>query len=469
MNKFRALILLSLFASVTLQGFSGKGGYSIKVKMTGTKDTVCYLANYYGDKQYLKDTAFINKKGLFIFQGDENLQGGIYLIVTQDKNYFEFIVNKEQVLSFETNAGNLVENMKIEGSPENTAFYDYLRLLAKKQKEIKVIQDSFKFAKTHADTVHLQNRITPISKEIFNYKTDFLKKHPDYFITKVFIASKDVEVPEAPLLPDGKKDDKFQYFYYKDHYWDNVDLNDERLLFTPVFHNKLKQFFDDIVIQIPDTIIKEADKLIDKVKNNKELFKYVVWYITNTYERSNYMGFDAVFVYMAENYYMNNKAYWITPSVLENITKRAKRLKNILLGAKAPSLANPDSNERWVFMDTMTCKYTILLFWDSDCGHCKIEIPKLKKYYDENKLKYNFEVYSVCTDAELVRWKKYIRENKLDWINVSGTKSNIDYHDVYDIYSTPVIYLLDRNKKILAKRLDTESLKKYLEQVNKVK
>lgn len=464
MNRIKQLIFILILCSFALHGNAVKPGYTIRVHITGTKDTVCYIANYYGDKQYLKDTAFINKKGDFIFQDTKDLQGGIYMLVTQDKNYFEFVYNKDKEMSFTTIAGNMIENMKVEGSPENAAFYEYLKYLGKKQKEMKAVQDSMKLARTARDSSGLKSRASLINKSIYNYKTDFLKKYPDYFITKVFIASKDVDVPDAPILPDGKKDTRFHYYYFLNHFWDPVDLNDDRLLYTPVFHNKLKQFFNDVVIQIPDTIIMEADKLIEKVKNNKELFKYVVWYITNTYETSSYMGFDAIFVHMVDKYYLTNQAYWVTPSILENISKKAKRVKNTLLGARAPSLANPDSNERWVFMDTISKNYTVLLFWDSDCGHCKTEIPKMKKFYDENKAKYNLEVYAVCTDKELDRWKKYIRENKLSWLNVTGTKSTVDYHDVYDIFSTPVIFLLDRNKRILAKRLDVDGLQKFLEQ-----
>lgn len=448
---------------------AAKEGYSIKVKINNTKDTMLLLANYYGEKQYLIDTAFVNKKGLFVFEKKKPLEGGIYLIVTQDKNYFEFIIDKEQILSFETMEGQMVEKMKIEGSVENTNFYDYMQYLVVKQREMRPFQDSMKFAKNHSDTLHLQNSISLINREIYNYKTDFLKKYPNYLISKVFIASKDIDVPDAPLLPDGKKDTKFQYYYYKNHFWDNVDLSDERLIRTPVFHTRLKNYFDNVIIQIPDSIIVAADKLVDKVKNNKEYFKYIVWYVTNTYERSTYMGFDAVFVHMVEAYYISKQADWVTPTVLENLTKRAMRLKPILLGKRAPSLANPDSLERWVFMDTISTKFTVLAFWDSDCGHCKIEIPKLKKLYDEKKKIYNFEVYAVCTDADLSRWKKYVRENNLNWINVTGTKANVDYHDVYDIVSTPVIYLLDKEKKIIAKKLDVDNLDKYLEILNKEK
>ena len=58
------------------------------------------------------------------------------------------------------------------------------------------------------------------------------------------------------------------------------------------------------------------------------------------------------------------------------------------------------------------------------------------------------------TDTTLSNWKGFIKRKKLDWVNVNGNLSlSGDYHRLYDIYSTPVIYLLDRQKAIVAKRI----------------
>ena len=59
-------------------------------------------------------------------------------------------------------------------------------------------------------------------------------------------------------------------------------------------------------------------------------------------------------------------------------------------------------------------------------------------------------------------WKKFIRSKKLyDWINVQDGKTVTDFKKTYDVYSTPVVYVLDENKKILAKRLSVEQLEDY--------
>ena len=106
-------------------------------------------------------------------------------------------------------------------------------------------------------------------------------------------------------------------------------------------------------------------------------------------------------------------------------------------------------------------KYTILYFWDPSCGHCQKETPVLKALYDSIKAK-NVKVYAVCTEQNVADWKKYIIKHNLNWINVLDYKNVTGFHTTYDIYSTPVVYLLDENKKILAKRLSVDQLREVM-------
>jgi peroxiredoxin len=440
---------------------AGKPKFCIKVKFNGLADTTCYLGNYYGDKQYIKDTARIDSKGNCVFQGDEELSGGIYFIVLPSKKYFEIIINKEPFFSVESDTIDFADHMKIKGSEENQLFYEYLRYINVKQKEDEPLRNSLKKTKDKDSLDQLQKKHDAIEKEVQKYKLDFIDKHPETFLAKVFKSSYEPELPEAPLLANGKKDSVFIYRYYKKHFLDYIDFSDDRILRTPIFHNKLKQYFTTLVIQHPDSIIKEADLIINLARANKEMFKYVVWYVTNWSETSNIMGFDAIFVHMVEKYYMTNQAFWVSASNLEKINNRAKVLKNLLLGGKIPNITAQDTNGVYVTLYNVKAKYTILYFWDPDCGHCQKETPKLIALLDSLKNK-NVAVYALCATQKFDEWKKYIIENKLNWINVMDIQGTTGYKTTYDIYSTPVVYLLDENKKILAKRLSADQVRDFL-------
>ena len=465
-KRLRNTVLVSiflLFSIITHSPAAPPGaGYLMKFKV-GIPDTLCYLAHYFGDKQYLQDSAKTDKSGQLIFKGEEKLPGGIYLFVFPNKTYFEFLVDKEQEFAMECDSKDVIATMKIKGSSDNQEFYDYLTFLQKQSKdleEFKTERNAKVTAKEKTDDV--DKKIRELDKIVIEYKLNYIKEHPDKFLSKIFLASQEIEVPEAPKLPNGQKDSTFAYRYYKSHYFDNLDLSDERLLRTPIYHNKLSSYVKNLIVQMPDSIIYDADLLIQKGSSNKETFKYLVWYFTNTYETSNIMGMDAVFVYMAKKYYTKEKAYWVDEASLFKIQDRAAQLDPILLGKKVRNLVLEDSSGVFQSLYSLNSKYTILFFFDPDCGHCKKSTPVLKELYDKVKSK-GVEVYAICTEVEMEKWKKFIREYKLEWINVADPQLHNNFRHEFDISTTPQIFLLDKDKKILAKKIDAETLDKIIQ------
>ena len=462
--KNTLLSITVLFAS-----FSGSGqGYEIKGKLKGWKDTVIYLGHYYADKNSVKDTVRINSKGEFIFKGAKELSGGIYLVVTPDKKYFELLIDKQQHFSFETDTTDFSKFMKIKGSTDNEQFYKYLVLINARSKEAESLKKEMDAAKTDtAKANKCKARLVVIDKEVKQYKLDFMKANPTSFLSVIFKSSQDVEVPPAPILPNGRKDSTFPYRYYKAHYWDNIDLTDNRMIRTPLFHPKLKFYFEKMMAQVPDSIIRDAINLTERTKSAKDLFKYVVYWVTYTYESSNVMGMDAVFVAMVNKYYKTKQAFWVDSTQLKKITDRANILEPLLIGKKAKNLIMPDSTGKTMhaLLDTKA-KYTVLYFWEPGCGHCQKETPKLKAFYDKYKPK-GVEVFAVDIESNLADWKKFIRENKLNWINVGNLYHHYYLREMFDIYSTPVIYLLDENKIIRFKRISVEQLEGSIEHLEK--
>ncbi|TAF74618.1 MAG: DUF5106 domain-containing protein [Bacteroidetes bacterium] len=446
--------------------------YNLKFKINGLKtgDTI-FLANYYGDKQYLKDTAYVDSKGSFVFSGKETLPNGIYLVVMPGKQYFEVIV-KEQNFAMETDTKDYTQNMKVTGSTENEAFYGYLKYVVVKGKRGEELKKQYEDALKN-DTLKakkLRDELIAVDKDVFEYRKNFVKQNPDKLVARIFKSMMDPEIPETPKLANGRPDSTFPYRYYKAHYWDNIDLNEDGLIRTPVFHGKLEKYIKQMVLQSPDSINKEADYLISKVKNEKsEIYKYFIWYVTNQYETSQIMGMDAVFVHMAEKYYLTGKAYWVNEDTEAKIRDRYNTLRYLLLNNYAPILVLQDTAAKEKSFTSIRAKFTVLFFWDPNCGHCQKETPKLARLYDSVKTKYSMEVYAINTQQDVPAWKNFIKTHKLNWINVYDGKGGSGFHKMYDIYSTPTMYILDENKKIVAKRLGVEQLADFMETYTKFK
>jgi peroxiredoxin len=466
-KTFAFLLLLSFTTA-----FAGNNeGYNFKITIKGLKEgSNCLLANYFGGNQYKQDSAKSNAKGELIFKGTVKYPQGVYLLVTPNKKYFDFVMDAEQNFSLETDTADFVKNMKIKASEENKFFYDYQNFMMSKQKQIEPLRDQLKKVKNNKDSTKIiQDKMTVIDKDVKDYKLNFIKNNPKTFVSQLFKAMEEPEVPDAPILPNGKKDTTFAYHYYKTHFFDNMDFSDDRLLRTPVFHAKIKQYLDKLTPQLPDSIMISVDYIIDKARANPEVFKYLVNWITYNYESSQIMGMDAVFVHMVDKYYITKQANWVDSTQLYKVINRGQTLKPLLIGKKAPAINMQDSTGKYISLYDVKAKYTVIIFWDHGCGHCKKEVPKLSELYKTKLKAKGVEVYGVETEDKPDEWKKFIIENKLDWINVHETDAykRAVTKKIYDIYSTPVIYLLDENKNIKAKRIDVDQLSNLVDMLEK--
>ena len=280
---------------------------------------------------------------------------------------------------------------------------------------------------------------------------------------------KDIEVPEPPKDANGKiTDSAFQWRFYKAHYWDNTDLRDDRLLRCPVLHNKLKTYFSQTVVQIPDSINIATDELLLKTTKGSETYRYILTYIFNEMANSKIMGFDASYVYLGKKYFCNpDYTPWIDTAKRFKICDRATRLDPVLVGKKAQRLILPtDSTEtQWKSLQDVKAKYTILAFWDPDCGHCKKEMPVLgESYHNLKKKGVSVEVYSpaIMEIENYKDWLEFIQKNNLDWINVCDSKRHSNFRFEWDIQSTPQIYILDAEKVIKARRIGAEQVEDFI-------
>jgi len=464
MKKLTGIFSLVILLLLTTSLSGAAEGYLIKFRVKGRNDTTCLIANYFWNGTYVKDTLKADGSGRFTFKAKNDLPKGIYLVVFPDKSYFEFIVNKDKKFSLETEKQDPIEKMTVTGSPENQLFYDYIRYNAKKFNEIRTFQSQQKDLRDNKDSLKLiDEKIKDVNSELIKYKLNIVTKHPDSFVAFLINAMKEPEIPEIPTLPNGRKDSTFGYRYYKEHFWDGTDFTDDRLLRTPFFYNKLKKYYDMVLIQNPDSIISGSDQIIEKARPNHEMFKFLVWFATNHYENSEIMGFDKIFVHVTEKYYVTGQADWLDQTMRQNIVKKALKIKPLLLGEKAPNLVMMDTNNQLVSMYNVDAKFLLVLFWDPDCGHCEKEIPKIKEFYDQNKDKFGVEIFAVCSDTSLVKWKTAIKKKSMNWINVDGPRTLTgDYHELYDIHTTPVIYFLNSRKEIIAKQLEADQLTVFL-------
>jgi peroxiredoxin len=440
-----------------------KEGYEITVKAKNLPDTV-YLAFHMGNKQFYSDTVLsTNNNSKAVFKGSKTLPGGIYLIVfPPDNRYVEILVTNDQFFDVSLDLNDLVGKLDIKGSRDNDLFYESQRFIAKIGEQItSKTQTLNAMPEDDAGRAPLQAEIKALNKQLVDHRLEFMEKYPDGFYTKVLYTMRD---PEPPVNPDTS-DKYFNYRYIKAHFWDEVDCRDSQLLRTPVMENKIMTYMDKLTVQHPDSLIRSAKELVSYSRANREVFRFVTVLLTNKYSKSKIMGQDAVFAAVVEDAYASGEAYWIEDEDLQKLIDRAKAISPTLLGRRAPgfTMADPDGNPHNLY--NIKGKYTILYFWDYDCGHCKKVTPKVAELYNTKYHTEDIALVAVSINGSLDVWKEKIKEYELDkyGLNLQDHSRSTGFDNDYDLSSTPRLFVLDEDKKILAKQIAVDQLEDILD------
>ncbi|HYD21260.1 MAG TPA: thioredoxin-like domain-containing protein [Flavipsychrobacter sp.] len=469
---------ITLFAILLLAGLAqtvfAKDGYKIQLKFTDVTDSVVYLAHYYGKPLptiYKADSAKLDKNGVATFESKEKFVGGIYMMLLSDKKtYFEFLLDNGNDIGITATAKKLPDGLKFKNSPENDRFQDYVRFLKDFGARQQEIQGKMAEAKTSADSMAIRKQLGEGSKKLIAYRRDYVTKNPGTLLTSIFNSLEVPQVPEGDhFLADGKtKDSAFAYNYYKGHYWDNFNFQDDRLIYTPVYDAKLEEYFSKLVLPVIDSMEFEADKLLTKADGTKDMFKYTLWWLTHYVENSKVMGMDEVFVYLVENYYMKGKAYWLENDALQKYYEAAQKIAPNVIGNVAAEIKMQDINGKEQSLHGVKSKYTLLVFWSPECGHCLHEIPRIDSLYKAVLKNKGVKIYGVRVEGDEKKWRETIEKEKLDeWIHVYDPEYKSNFRSKFNVYSTPVIYLLDDKKIIRGKKLDHSTIPQVLEMIEK--
>ena len=438
-------------------------GYRIKMQLNGLRDTTAYLGYYYGESTYLNDTAKVDSRGEFVFEGDKPLAQGIYFLVLDKTRVFEFAVGRNQHFQLTTSTADYVRNMQVTGDDDNRLFFENMIFNGERNIEaepfVKVLRDSL--AKEPAKK-SARESLEKIGKKVEAYQNHVILKHPGSLTARIMKATRQTIIPDAPKKADGTIDSTFQYRYYRKHFWDDFNVADDALirLPRPVYQEKIKEYFGRVLPPVADTIIAEIDRMAAIAKPNQETFKYFVWMCVIEFQTPKIMGLDAVYVHLIRKYFESGLMdFWINGTLKKNLKERADQLALSMIGQTAQNLIMLDQNLQVRDMHKLRNRYTILYIFDPDCGHCKEETPKLVKFYNSYKTKFDVEVFAVSADTSMQKMKTFIRDMKMPWITVNGPRSYVgSYQKLYDADQTPTMYIIDDKKKIIAKKPPIEEL-----------
>lgn len=459
-----------------------EGEYHIKFKINGLEPgQTVFLADHHIGGKYLRDTAMVDKKGIAEFTGNKLLQRGMYLFVLPEKSdFFEFLIDDDQDFLIKTDTSffqhNYYKNMKVEGSDENTWFVGYQNQKTTIIEQILAIDAEIKKDSTEENLAIWTPKRDALIQEKMNADSLYVALHPSSMLSRFLLALMPVDVPQPPTDENGIIDSSWMYRYFKEHYWENVDFNEDALVRMPVnvLKTKMDYYFDKVIVPDADSSIQACNDLLLQAQNSLENEKYIIWYLTNRFESSKIMGLDRVFVHMALSQYCQGRTWWVDSTTTAKMCESAYRRSYSLIGAKAADLQLKNQDSVWINTNSFKAPYTILMFWDPTCGHCKEIMPKIAKIYAENKDK-GWKVVTLAAGNKKKEWYEYLAAHPeiSEFTNlIRGEVLDQKYADAlqsYYVISSPTIFLLDENKKIVANRIDTDKIVEFIEHLESKK
>jgi peroxiredoxin len=471
MNTVMRLLFLffGLFSCVSVLG---QQGYDLQFRVDGWKDTTAYLGHYYWENTYIKDTARVGSNGEFRFSGSKPLPPGVYFLVLDKTKIFELVVGSAQRFRMETSTADFVKNMKVTGDPDNRLFFENMNFNMERHFEaepyVKILKDS---TAPEARQAEAREAFARINEKVMSYQRELMSKHPNTVTALLLKSSQPVKVPDPPSRADGSIDSTFQLRWYRQHFFDNLDLANEAIVRMPrpILKEKINEYLDKLFAPQADTLKKAIAQMLTQAKKNQETYKYAAWIALVKYQQPEIMGLDAVYVHVFDQYFASGEMdFWVSDKMKKSLQEHADRLRKSLIGKTGPNLVMQDQQLKPRALYDLKNRYTILYIFDPDCGHCKEETPKLVSFYNKNKTRFDVEIFAVSADTSMSKMKDYIRTMKIPFTTVNGPRTYVGpYQDHYDALTTPSLFILDDRKKIIAKKIPAEKLEDFFIQYEK--
>jgi thiol-disulfide isomerase/thioredoxin len=451
---------------------SAQTGYEIKVTLKPFKNQYIYLGHYYGKQLPIIDSVKLNDKSEGVFKGAKKLGGGIYLVGYPDRSRnFEILIDKNQQFSVAADTAVGVKSITFQNSPENDQFKAYQTFMSGNGQALDRLYKQ-RTAQPQ-DSIAITAQINGINKYIREYREDIISKDPNGLLATLLKAMKEPEVPQN--APETKKDSTFAYRYFKNHYWDGVNFWDDRLARTPFFESRIDRYYEQLVYPDADSVIKELDWMLGYASASEEMQRFLLIKFVNRYLNQKFMWEDKVFVHLFEKYFSQKNYAWLNEQGKKVITDRAYSLMANIMGTPASDVELPDINGKKTTLYGVNAPYTLLVIWDPTCSHCKELVPKLDSLHQAKWKGMGVQLFGLAKETEGTPkdWTKMIKDHKLNnWVHVYyskvADKARIDagipgYSQLFDVQSFPTLYLLDKDKRIIAKKVTEKQVDEILE------
>ena len=402
---------ISCIFFLTILHFDLVSQVNIDVKINDINDTILYLMKYKSDKTQIIINSSTIASGNKTFKSPNNYDEGIYVIADSKQNpIFEILIGNDQKFSIHVKELMDLDSYKVKGCKETLGYFKIYSKTIHENLYIKALESEIEHFPDNA------KKIDSIKKELYEYQESMLSKDQSSFLNTYI-----KYIEEKPAT---------QYF-------EDLPLCDTRVLNSRLLKNKLDEYFNNYMSeQNPDIICQNIDNIISRTNDCHEVRDYILWYLY-----SKYFDNDLIYIHLSDNYFSKLEINNLTENIRNKIIKRGNILRDITIGSLSPTFSYIDDNGNQINLEEIKGKNIILFFYKPDCQRC-IRDKRILRQIKERE--------------------KYLRILYIDISEDNYSNVSQDIINQYDITVTPTIYVLDKEKKIIAKNIKAEEIEFHL-------
>lgn len=427
----------------------------IEIKIIGTNGRA-FLSGLSGEKIVGIDSVFSNS-GVYKFSFNKNKhQIGFYKLSFNNNKSIDFIYDNEDI-EIETDVNDILDSLKVIKSESNKIYYEFVKLNKDYKTKTELLQLILaRYPKDDDYDQTSKEKLIQVQENYLNFVNVTSQANPKSFIAR-YVRSAQLPVIDTQIPADEQLD------HLKSHFLDNVNFNDDGLIYSDAFTNKTIEYLiyyrnPQLPIELLEKEFETAvDTLLNKAKVNDIVYKHIVEYLLDGFKK---FGFDNVINYIVQNYVIKDDIC-LDEKLETAFERRIQQAKNFKTGNIVPNIILPDSTGSEIDLNRANSDKILIIFYASWCPHCQTIIPQLRDYYNEKKK--TFGVMAVSIDTSRTDWLRFVKANKMDWLNVSDLKGwEGQVTREYYIYATPTMFLVDKERKIIMVPKNIEEIKDKL-------
>lgn len=419
------------------------------------------MAQIRGSGTRIRDTSVVSN-GCFDFSLDKSTLPGTYsIILDRRKNAFIRVLFNNENIIFHSDFSRLLESINFFESNENRLYYEYSKFIAASNKKADLISRlSGLYRNEDPFFISCQYEIKKINLSLTTEPARMISEAPETFFAHLLKA-------QQPILVPDSLDDKKRKVFYKEHYLDNIDFNYSPLENTDLLPSVIKNyisFFKETGFTFKDqatSYMDATENIISKCKMNQSMADFIIKELLEIFRFGDY---DILAADLTEKYLLRGEH--ASDNEIKYYKTIIDRIRRVSVGETAPEINFIDSNGNNNKLSEFRDDYILVVFWSTNCSHCAEMLPELSNIYSlcrDNSIR--IIAYSLDTDTK--SWNDFILNGSYRWTNwndpmESHSKAVLDYN----VTATPSLFLLNKEKIIIAKPVDLNELKEKLISLN---